>query len=134
MPSLRSILFLVTIWAFAAGCGSDKNPPFVGDNPNNRSDASTQPPDTTPEAGTPETTNPVDTGTTPPSVCTDAGNCAIILTAAASSIPADGKARDEITASVDARISGFIEFSIAGPGAWDNSKTTVTAQVDSFGK
>jgi hypothetical protein len=125
----------MTIWAFAMGCGSEKTPPWVGDNPNNKPDASDQPPDPMPDGGATETTTAVDTGTQiPPGLCTDGGNCAILLTAAANSIPADGKARDEITASVDVRIGGFVEFTIAGPGLWDNSKTAITAQVDAFGK
>ena len=134
MPSLRSILFLLTIWGLAMGCGSEKNPPSLGDNPNNRPDSSTQPPDTTPEAGTPETSTPADMGTVPPPNVCDAGSCGITLTAAATTIPADGKARDEITASVDARLGGFVEFTITGAGLWDNLKTSITAQVDTFGK
>lgn len=137
MPSLRLILFLLTSWIVAAGCGNDAPPPFVGPSTNNKSDASTQPPDMTPDGGDAEASAPAtDTGTVvPPAICTDAGNCAVVLSAQFPIIPADGKARDEITASVDARVGGFIEFTISGPGLWlENSKAAVTAQVDSLGK
>ncbi|HMJ56004.1 MAG TPA: hypothetical protein VK540_28230 [Polyangiaceae bacterium] len=131
MPNLRSILFFAMIWAFATGCSSDKTPPFVGDNPNTKPDASTQTPDAT-DDGMDETGMGADTGT--PGLCTDAGNCAVILTAATTTLPADGKAQDVITASVDARVGGTIDFSITGPGLWDNNKTAITVLVDAFGK
>jgi hypothetical protein len=86
-----------------------------------------------PDSGAPETSAPADTGAPTPGLCNEGGSCAIILTAAASTIPADGKAQDVITANIDPRIGGFIDFSISGPGLWDNNKTTITAQVDSFG-
>jgi hypothetical protein len=135
MPSFRSILYLAMIWALAMGCGSDKPAPFVGDNSNNKPDATTQPPDTTPDSGETEASTETDTGTPPTSgICTDAGNCAVILTAAALVIPADGKAQDVITASVDSRVGGTIDFTISGPGLWDNSRSSISVPVDISGK
>lgn len=136
MPSLRSILFLLTIWALVAGCGEDKPAPSIGDNPNTKSDASTMLPDATADGGTmADADTPTDTGSMPPTnICTDAGNCSVILTAAALILPADGKATDVITATVDARLGGMIDFSITGPGKWENNQTTVMAAVDALGK
>ena len=135
MPSLRSILFLLTIWAFAMGCGSEKPAPFVGDNPNNKSDASTPVQDaTTPDVGTADVETPVDTGMPPPNLCTDAGNCSVILTAERLIIPADGKATDIVTATVDARVGGTIDFVISGPGHWENNRATISVVVDAMGK
>jgi len=123
------------IWALAMGCGSDKPAPFVGDDSNNKPDATTQPPDTTPDSGETEASTETDTGTPPTSgICTDAGNCAVILTAAALVIPADGKAQDVITASVDSRVGGTIDFTISGPGLWDNSRSSISVPVDISGK
>lgn len=135
MPSLRSILFLLTIWAFAMGCGSEKPAPFVGDNPNNKSDASTQMPDAaSPDVGTVDVETPVDTGMPPPNLCTDAGNCSVVLSAERLIIPADGKATDVVTATVDARIGGTIDFVITGPGHWENNRNTISVVVDQLGK
>jgi hypothetical protein len=136
MPSLRSIFIFTAIWALVSACGSEKTAPQLDDDKDNKQDASTPPPDPVPDGGTPETSAPGDTGTMPPptGLCTDAGNCAVLLTAAAPMIPADGKAQDVITASVDARVGGTIDFSITGPGMWDNSKTTISVPVDAFGK
>jgi hypothetical protein len=138
MPSLRSILFLLTIWALIAGCGSDKPAPSIGDNPNTKSDASMMQPDATPDSGSADVDTTADTGSMPPppNLCTDAGNCAVILSAAALIIPADGKATDLITASVvDARVTGTIDFIISGPGKWENNnQTTFSTVVDDRGK
>jgi hypothetical protein len=135
MPSLRLLLLFATIWALASGCGSDKTAPSIGDNTNTKPDSSV-PPDPIADGGaSPETSSPVDSGMTgTPGLCTDAGNCSVILTAASPIMPADGKAQNVITASVDARLGGTIDFSISGPGAWDNGRTTISAAVDAFGK
>ncbi|MET0591402.1 MAG: hypothetical protein ABW133_01800 [Polyangiaceae bacterium] len=136
MPSLRSILFLLTIWAFAMGCGSEKPAPFVGDSQNNKSDASTTMPDAAmPDVVTADTDVPIDTGSQPPNLCTDAGNCSVILTAERLIIPADGKSTNLITATVgDVRLGGMIDFSITGPGRWENNRNTIPALVDTNGK
>jgi hypothetical protein len=138
MPSLRSILFLVTIWAFAMGCGSDKSAaPFVGDNQNTKSDASTTLPDagTAADAGTTDADPTADTSAPPPNLCTDAGNCAVVLSAERLVIPADGKATNVITATIlDARLGGTIDFSITGPGHWENNRNTTSVVIDPTGK
>jgi hypothetical protein len=118
-----------------AGCGSEKPAPSIGDNTNMKPDSSI-PPDPVSDGGANETNTPVDTGTnpTPPGLCTDAGNCAVILTAATPTIPADGKSQDVITASIDARLTGTIEFTISGPGLWDNGRNSIMVPVDASGK
>jgi len=132
MLGLRWILIFATIWAIAAGCGSDKPAPSIGDNLNPKPDASL-PPDPVPDGGASDTNTPIDTGTTPPALCTDAGSCPVILTAASTTIPADGKAQTVVTASIDARIGGIVEFSISGPGLWDNGKNSIPVLADNFG-
>jgi hypothetical protein len=59
----------------------------------------------------------------------------VVLSAAATIIPADGKATDVVTASIDPRVGGTIDFSISGPGMWvESGKTTVSVLADSNGK
>ena len=132
MLGLRWILIFATIWAATAGCSSDKPAPFVGDIVNPKPDASL-PPDPDLDGGASETSTPIDGGTMPPTVCTDAGSCSIILTTASNMIPADGKAQTVITASIDARVGGIVEFSISGPGLWDNGKNSIPVLADISG-
>jgi hypothetical protein len=135
MPSLRLILLFATILALMGGCGSDKPAPSIGDNPSTKPDSSV-PTDPMNDSGTTDNGAQNDGGATPPpnGICTDAGNCAIVLTAASPMIPADGKAQDVITASIDARLGGTIDFSISGPGLWDNNRNTISVPVDASGK
>jgi hypothetical protein len=108
----------------------------VGDNMNNKSDSSTPIPD----AGSDGTTTdggmaPDSDNMPPPGLCADAGGCAVVLSAAATTIPADGKATDVVTASIDPRVGGTIDFSISGPGVWvEGGKSTVSILADSNGK
>jgi hypothetical protein len=108
----------------------------VGDNMNNKSDATAPPPD----AGSDGTSSDASTTTDadnmpPPGLCSDASPCSVILTAAATTIPADGKTQDVITATIDSRVGGTIDFSISGPGTWlETMKTTASVLADSNGK
>ena len=135
MPSLRSILILAVIWALAAGCSSEEPAPFVGDNTNNKSDSATPVPDAGSDGTTTDGSTAADSDNMPPPVCADAAGCAVTLSAAATTIPADGKATDVVTASIDPRVGGSIDFSISGPGTWlEGGKTTVSVLADSNGK
>jgi hypothetical protein len=124
------------IWLLAAGCSSDKPAPFVGDNTTNKSDAATPTPDAESDGTTTDGSTPADSDNMPPpGLCGDGGGCGVVLSAATTTIPADGKATDVITASIDPRVGGSIDFSISGPGTWlENGKTTLSVLADSNGK
>jgi hypothetical protein len=135
MPSLRLTLIFAVIWALAVGCSSADPAPFVGDNMNTKSDSSTPIPDAGWDGTTTDGSTAADADNMPPpGLCGDAGGCAVILTAAATTIPADGKATDVVTASIDARVGGTIEFSISGPGTWMDGGKSTPVLADSNGK
>jgi len=126
---LRSNFIVFTLAIVLIGCASKHDAPPLVDNPNVRPDSGTLPP--LRDSGMPAV------------VCDDAAACAVVLTAAASAIPADGVATDAITATVNARLGGSVEFKITGVGTWKENdqldasaagKQTLTVAVDADGK